>query len=89
MTQILDLWNQATLVWEKGGILMPTLAVLSLYTYFIAFDLWFRLRAIVPRDLQSFPRERWGAFKGGGRINQIMHYCLSDHQDSRETKKRF
>ena len=89
MTQILDLWYQATLVWEKGGILMPTLAVLSLYTYFIAFDLWFRLRAIVPRDLQSFPRERWGAFQGGGRINQIMHYCLSDHQDSRETKKRF
>jgi biopolymer transport protein ExbB len=89
MAPILDLWNQASLVWEKGGILMPALAALSLYTYYIAFDLWFRLRSIIPRDLQSFPREKWGAFQGGGRINQIMHYCLSDHQDAGETKKRF
>ena len=87
--QILDLWNQASLVWEKGGILMPALAALSLYTYYVAFDLWFRLRSIIPRDIQSFPREKWGAFKGGGRINQIMHYCLSDHRDAGETKKRF
>jgi biopolymer transport protein ExbB len=89
MAQILDLWNQASLVWEKGGILMPALAALSFYTYYIAFDLWFRLRSIIPRDLQSFPREKWGAFQGGGRINQIMHYCLSDHLDAGETKKRF
>ena len=68
---------------------MPALAALSLYTYYIAFDLWFRLRSIIPRDLQSFPREKWGTFQGGGRINQIMHYCLSDNQDAGETKKRF
>ena len=48
MNQILDLWKEASLVWEKGGILMPILSVLSLYTYYIAFDLWFRLRTITP-----------------------------------------
>ena len=89
MNQILDLWKEASLVWEKGGILMPTLSVLSLYTYYIAFDLWFRLRTITPRDLQSFPREKWGAFLGGGRINRIMHYCMADHKNSKETQKRF
>jgi biopolymer transport protein ExbB len=89
MNPILDLWNQATLVWEKGGVLMPALGILSVYTYFIAFDLWFRLRTVIPRDLHSFPRERWGAFQGGGQINQIMHYCIANHQDSEETKKRF
>ena len=89
MNQILDLWKEASLVWEKGGILMPTLSVLSIYTYYIAFDLWFRLRTITPRDLQSFPREKWGAFLGGGRINRIMHYCMADHKNSKETQKRF
>ena len=68
---------------------MPTLSVLSIYTYYIAFDLWFRLRTITPRDLQSFPREKWGAFLGGGRINRIMHYCMADHKNSKETQKRF
>ena len=89
MNPIIDLWNQATLFWQKGGILMPTLAILSLYTYYIAFDLWFRLKTIIPRDIQSFPREKWGAFRGGGRINKIMHYCMGNHQDSKETQKRF
>lgn len=89
MNPILDLWSQATLVWEKGGMLMPALGILSVYTYFIAFDLWFRLRIVIPRDLHSFPRERWGAFQGGGQINQIMRYCIANYQDSKETKKRF
>ncbi|MBT7651084.1 MAG: MotA/TolQ/ExbB proton channel family protein [Opitutae bacterium] len=89
LSLILDLWNQASLVWQKGGILMPVLAVLSLYTYFIAFDLWFRLRTIVPRDLKSFPRERWGAFQGGGRVNQVMKYCIGNHHNKKETRKRF
>lgn len=89
MSPLLDLWNQAMLVWEKGGILMPTLAILSLYTYYIAFDLWFRLRTILPRDIQSFPREKWGAFRGGGRVNKIMLYCMASNQNSKETQKRF
>jgi biopolymer transport protein ExbB len=89
MSQILDLWAQATLIWEKGGLLMPALALLSFYTYYIAFDLWFRLHRIIPRDLQTFPREKWGAFQGGGAVNKIMYYCISDYSDSKETKKRF
>ena len=89
MNPILDLWQQATFIWGKGGILMPVLAMLSLYTYYIAFDIWFRLHSIVPKDLQSFPREKWDAFKGGGCINQIIHYCLADQQDAKETQRRF
>jgi biopolymer transport protein ExbB len=89
MNPIFELCNQALVVWQKGGILMPTLAVLSLYTYFIAFDLWFRLRKIVPSDLKSFPRERWGAFQGGGRINNVMRYCMGDQNDKSQTRKRF
>ena len=75
-------------LWEKGGILMPAIGILSLYTYFVAFDLWFRLRTILPKDIQSFPREKWGAFQGGGKINRIMHYCIGNHNNSKETRKK-
>ena len=63
MNFFFELWNEAIFLWEKGGILMPAIGILSLYTYFVAFDLWFRLRTILPKDIQSFPREKWGAFQ--------------------------
>ena len=87
MELILDFWREANLVWAKGGTLMPVLGVLSLYTYYVAFDLWLRLRSVIPTDLKAFPRERWGAFKGGGRVDRIMRYCMSDHQNPKETRK--
>ena len=87
MNLIFDLWEQAITLWQKGGILMPTLAALSLYTYFIAFDLWFRLRNILPKDIKSFPREKWGAFQDGGRVNHVIRYCIGNHNDRNETKK--
>ena len=37
----------------------------------------------------AFPRERWGAFEGGGRVYRIMRFCLSSHDDLKETKRRF
>ncbi|MBT3637942.1 MAG: MotA/TolQ/ExbB proton channel family protein [Opitutae bacterium] len=89
MDAILDFWREANLVWAKGGTLMPVLGLLSLYTYYVAFDLWLRLRTVIPTDLKAFPRERWGAFKGGGRVDRIMRYCMSDHLNPKETRRRF
>ena len=68
---------------------MPALGLLALYLYYLAFDLWLRLRAVIPSDLRAFPREKWGAFKGGGRVDRIIRYCLADHSDPEETRRRF
>ena len=84
-----DFYQQALLVVEKGGNLMFVLLALSLYLYFLGFELWLRMRSVIPNDLQSIPRERWAGFKEGGRVDDIMRYCLGNHKDREETKKRF
>ena len=89
MNPLVEFINQAGFVWEKGGTLMPALGVLALYLYYLTFDLWLRLRGVIPADLRAFPRERWGAFKGGGRVDRIMRFCLADHSDRTETQRRF
>lgn len=86
---MIEFMDQASFVWEKGGALMPALGLLALYLYYLSFDLWLRLRAVIPTDLTAFPRERWGAFKGGGRVDRIIRFCLADHNDREETRKRF
>jgi len=86
---ILEFWKEASLAWEKGGFLMPVLGLLSLYTYYLAFDLWLRLRTVIPSDLKAFPREKWDAFEGGGRVDGIMRYCMDDLGDAKETRKKF
>ena len=89
MNPLVEFLNQANFVWEKGGTLMPALGILAIYLYYLAFDLWLRLRAVIPSDLRAFPRERWGAFQGGGRVDRIIRYCLADHSDRKETQLRF
>lgn len=89
MNPLVEFLNQANFVWEKGGALMPALGLLAIYLYYLAFDLWLRLRAVIPSDLRAFPREKWGAFKGGGRVDRIIRYCLADHSDRKETQLRF
>ena len=89
MNPLVEFLNQANFVWEKGGTLMPALGILAIYLYYLAFDLWLRLRAVIPSDLRAFPREKWGAFKGGGRVDRIIRYCLADHSDREETQRRF
>jgi len=89
MEVILEFWKEASLAWEKGGSLMPILALLSVYTYFLAFDLWLRLRSVTPSDLNAFSRDRWDAFEGGGRVNEIMRYCMGNHRNAKQTRKRF
>ena len=89
MNPLVEFLNQANFVWEKGGTLMPALGILAIYLYYLAFDLWLRLRAVIPSDLRAFPREKWGAFKGGGRVDRIIRYCLADHSGREETQRRF
>ncbi len=89
MNPLVEFIDQANFVWQKGGILMPVLSLLALYLYYLSFDLWLRLRAVIPADLRAFPRERWGAFKGGGKVDRIIRYCLADHSNREETLKRF
>ena len=89
MSPLVEFINQAGFVWEKGGVLMPALGILAFYLYYLTFDLWLRLRAVIPADLRAFPRERWGAFKGGGRVDRIMRFCLADHSDRQETRRLF
>ena len=36
---------------------MPALGILAIYLYYLAFDLWLRLRAVIPSDLRAFPRK--------------------------------
>ena len=89
MNLLTDFYQQALFVVEKGGTLMFALLALSLYLYYLGFELWLRMRSVVPNDLQSIPRDRWAGFKQGGRVDQIMRYCHADHQNREETRKRF
>ena len=89
MEPLLEFWKEAGLAWEKGGALMPVLALLSAYLYYLAFDLWLKLRAVTPSDLKAFPREKWGAFKGGGRVNEVMRYCTGERGSAKQTSKRY
>ena len=89
MDPLIEFLQSATNVWEKGGSLMPIIGLLSIYTYSLAFDLWFRLKIFTPNDLQAFPREKWGVFEGRGRVDRIMKHCLAHHRDPQETRRRF
>jgi biopolymer transport protein ExbB len=89
MNLLTEFYQQAPFVWEKGGGLMFALLLLSLYLYFLGFELWLRMKSVIPRDLQSIPREKWAGFQGGGRVDQVMRHCLVDHQNRDETRKRF
>ena len=68
---------------------MPVLGLLSFYIYYLAFDLWLKLRSVIPSETKAFPREKWGAFKGGGRVNDIIRYCIGEHANANQTRKKF
>ena len=84
-------WNQFVEVWDKGGSLMPILAVLSLYAYYVGFDLWFRLREMLPsrKDAKAISRVTAQPEKAKGRLRSILSYCLEAKSDSKETRRRF
>ena len=89
MNPLVEFWTNAVNIWQKGGSLMPVIGCLSLYTYYVAFELWIRLRSVIPKTLRLFPERRWGAFQGGGKVDRIIRYCIAEHNDPKETHRRF
>ena len=89
MKMLSDFFQQALFFMEKGGLIMFVLLGLSMYLYFLGFELWLRMNVVIPRNLKSIPRERWLAFQGGGRVDKIMRHCLANHRNHIETRKRF
>ncbi len=89
MNLLSDFYQQALFFWEKGGVLMFALLGLSMYLYFLGFELWLRMKTVIPNNLKSIPREKWVGFQGGGRVDKIMRHCLAKHQNRKETRKRF
>ena len=71
-------WQQALDVWEKGGSLMPILAALSVYAYYVGFDLWFRLRTMLPsqRDGKLIADMAADPEKAAGRLHLLLRHCL-------------
>ncbi len=84
-------WQQALDVWEKGGSLMPVLAALSVYAYYVGFDLWFRLQAMLPsrRDAKTIVHVAANPGKAVGRLRSILSHCLEKRHDRKETRRRF
>lgn len=84
-------WQQALDVWEKGGSLMPILAVLSVYAYYVGFDLWFRLRTMLPsqRDGKLIVGMAADPEKAAGRLHLLLRHCLERKHDQDETRRRF
>ena len=68
---------------------MFALLGLSLYLYFIVFELWLRMKTVIPKELRSIPREKWAGFQAGGRVDEVMRHCLANYQNRNETRKRF
>lgn len=89
MNLLTEFYQQALFVWEKGGGLMFALLGLSLYLYYLGFELWLRMKTVIPKELQSIPREKWAGFQGGGRVDQVMRHCMANHKNRDETRKRF
>ena len=87
MELILEFWKEANLAWEKGGFLMPVLGLLSFYTYYLAFDLWLKLRSALLKS-RHFPVKN-GVHSREVDVNDIMRYCIGDHANAKQTRKKF
>jgi len=84
-------WQQALDVWEKGGSLMPALALLSIYAYYVAFDLLFRLHAMLParRNPKDIADLATNPDHTKGRLRSILSHCLERTNDLEQVRRRF
>ena len=91
MNPEIDIWTQAWSTWEKGGSLMLPLFLLSLYAYFVAFELLFRLRRMMPTEIRKASPsdlvEKQEAI--GGALGEAIRHCLSTGKNREETRRRF
>lgn len=86
-----NIWSQAWSTWEQGGALMLPLLLLSTYAYFVAFELFFRLRRMLPKQIRNAsPRDLVrNPNSAGGILTEILTYCLATGNDREETRRRF
>ena len=63
MNLLTEFYQQALFVWGKrwGTDVRPVGT--SLYLYFLGFELWLRMKIVIPKELQSIPREKWAGFQ--------------------------
>ena len=89
MNPLVEFWTNAGNIWQKGGSLMPVIGCLSLYTYYVAFELWIRLRSVIPKTLR-LSLERDGVLsRVVERVDRIIRYCIAEHDNPKETQRRF
>lgn len=84
-------WSQIWVTWQKGGPLMIPLLLLSVYAYYVGFELFFRLRQMLPeKALRSSPdilvRKPEAV---DGVLGEILVECMANGNDREETKRRF
>ncbi|MFP6901796.1 MAG: MotA/TolQ/ExbB proton channel family protein [Opitutales bacterium] len=86
-------WAQIWDTWQKGGTLMIPLLLLSVYAYYVGFELFFHLRQMLPRNrkgLRSSPatmiREPEAV---DGVLGEILVECMATGNDREETRRRF
>ena len=86
-----NLWVQAWSTWQHGGLLMVPLFLLSLYAYYVAFELFFRLQRMMPAESRKASPESLlrKPEKAGGVLGEILLHCLADGNDGEETRRRF
>ncbi len=70
---------------------MLPLLLLSIYAYYVAFELFFRLRRMLPKQIRkASPRDLVRRPESaGGILTEILTYCLAAGNDREETRRRF
>ena len=80
-------WSQIWTTWQKGGPLMIPLLLLSVYAYYVGFELFFRLRQMLPkkelRSSQDILVRKPEAVDGV--LGDILVECMADGIDREET----
>jgi len=70
---------------------MLPLFLLSLYAYYVAFELFFRLRCMLPAETRkASPATLLRKPEAvGGILGEVLLHCLADESDGEETRRRF
>ena len=86
-----SIWTQVWSTWQQGGTLMFPLFLLSMYVYYVAFELFFRLRRMLPDDVRkASPSHLVSKPEAvGGVLGEVLAHCLASDNDRVETRRRF
>ncbi len=83
--------DQAWTTWQNGGTLMLPLFFLSLYAYYVAFELFFRIRRMMPAEARVHsPSDLLAQPESvGGYLGKMISHCLAKGNDREEARRRF